>query len=117
MTTPRWADLAVIFLGGCLGTAARSYLVAAFTQPSLGLALANFSGCLGLGLIAGYFGTGAPLVRIFLAVGVVASFTSWSSLALYGTHSLIAFLLVLGETLLGIGLAAVGHELGRRWSA
>lgn len=109
-----WQRAAVIFAGGFLGTAARVGLLGVFADEVVGLAVINVVGCLTLGLIAGWFGQRVTLLRLFLAVGGVASFTSWSSLALQAVGSISGVLWAAGETVVGISFAGLGHVLGKK---
>lgn len=109
-----WTDGAVIFAGGMIGTALRSLLSYAFGFWIFGLAIANLVGCLMLGLISGYYARRVTKLRLFLATGLVASFTSWSALALQGSQSWLMVCWVLGQGVVGVGLAGAGHLLGRR---
>ena len=68
-----------------------------------------------LGCLSAVYGSRVTLLRLFLAVGGVASFTSWSSLALQGIESLAAAGFVVVETALGVTLAGLGHLVG--WKA
>ena len=108
-----WSRVAVIFVGGFLGTAARVGLLDALDSEPVALGAANLLGCLMLGLISGYFGPRVTLLRLFLAVGGVAAFTSWSSLALQGIESPGAVVIVLAETVAGIVMAGLGHLVGQ----
>lgn len=103
------ARAAVIFAGGFIGTAARVAVTEAIGHEAIALATVNLTGCLVIGLISGYFGPRVTLLRLFLAVGGVASFTSWSSLALQGVASPGAMILVVAETMVGIIVAGLGH--------
>lgn len=103
----------VIFAGGMLGTAARVSLLDWYDDDLAGLAVVNLLGCLLLGAISGWFGQRVTLLRLFLAVGGVASFTSWSSLALQGIASPSMVALVAAETVAGICFAGLGHVIGR----
>lgn len=109
-----WGQAVAVFAGGSVGTAARAGLLGLFTDQALALALVNLSGCVAFGALAGWFGTRTTWLRTFLAVGCVASFTSWSSLALQGIGSPAAAGMVVIETGLGIGAAGAGHIAGRR---
>lgn len=109
-----WRQAAAVFAGGSIGTAARAGVLALVADQALALAVVNLCGCLALGALAGGFGKRNTWMRTFLAVGCVASFTSWSSLALQGIGSPAATALVMVETGLGIGAAGLGHLAGRR---
>lgn len=103
------ARAAVIFVGGVVGTAGRLALTDAIGHEEIALATVNLLGALLIGLISGYFGPRVTLLRLFLAVGGVASFTSWSSLAVQGVESPGAMIIVVAETMVGIIVAGLGH--------
>ena len=112
---PLWARVAVIFAGGFLGTAARVALLGLVGHEHVALGVVNVLGCLAIGLISGCFGPRVTLWRLFLAVGGVAAFTSWSSLALQGMESFGAVIIVVAETIVGVVAAGLGHLLGWRY--
>lgn len=114
-TAPVWQRALIVFAGGFLGTAARVALLGAFADQAVGLAVINVAGCLALGVISGWFGSRVTWLRLFLAVGGVASFTSWSSLALQSVGSLPGVAWAVAETAIGISFAGLGHVAGRRW--
>jgi CrcB protein len=114
--------------GGFLGSAAR-YLVggwvhrlAPFSGYPLGTLVVNVAGCFAIGVLGGLidgrqlFG---PEARVFLLIGVLGGFTTFSSFA-YETLSLArdaqmarALLNVGAQFLLGIGAAWLGHAVVR----
>ena len=120
-----------IGLGGAIGTSLRAAVQAfwpaaataaapayPFLEPIL---VANVVGAAVLGFVLGRI-TGSsphPLLRPFLCVGVLGSFTTWSSLiaettALAGLESESAALLKLGGSLvLGLVAFALGERAGR----
>lgn len=107
-----WARVAAIFAGGFLGTAARVTLLEATDNEPVALGAVNLVGCLVLGVISGVFGQRVTVLRLFLAVGGVAAFTSWSSLALQGIGSPGMVIIVIAETIAGVVVAGLGHLLG-----
>ena len=109
-----WAKLAVIFAGGALGTAARIGLLRLLGDEVVALAAVNVLGCLLLGVISGVLGPRVPLTRLFLAVGGLGAFTSWSSLALQGVTEPGGLAIVVVETCFGVAFAGLGHLLGMR---
>ncbi len=109
--------LSAVFAGGCLGAATRAGLLGIFDDQVLGLAAVNVAGALLLGALSGYFGSRVPLLRIFLAVGGVSAFTSWSSLAVQAALTPEGFIVMIAEVIAGVGAAGLGHLLVRRWRA
>lgn len=107
-----WARVAAIFAGGFLGTAARVALLELMDNEPVALGAVNLLGCLLFGLISGVFGKRVTVVRLFLAVGGVAAFTSWSSLALQGVENPGMVIIVIAETIAGVIVAGLGHLLG-----
>lgn len=105
----------VIFAGGVLGTAARMGLLHLLRDEVIALAAINVLGCLLLGLVSGIFGPRVTALRLFLAVGGLGAFTSWSSLAMQGVTEPGGVVIVLLETAVGVAFAGLGHLLGRRW--
>lgn len=107
-----WKRAGVIFAGGVVGTACRALLLGAFEQQTVTLAVVNLTGCLMIGVVSGWWGARTSLLRLFLAVGGVAAFTSWSSLALQGIHDPVGTVIVVAEALVGVAVAGLGHLLG-----
>ena len=111
-------------LGGFVGSAGR-YLVGGWvhglvpmTAFPIGTLVVNVSGCLAIGLLGGLievrqlFG---PDLRVFLLIGVLGGFTTFSSFA-YETLALTrdadfgrALLNVAAQVLLGFGAAWLGY--------
>ncbi|GAA4890893.1 hypothetical protein GCM10025789_04430 [Tessaracoccus lubricantis] len=77
----------------------------------IALAAINLAGCLLLGLVSGLYGPRVTPLRLFLAVGGLASFTSWSTLALQSL-SLAGVLVAVMETTFGVLAAGLGHLAG-----
>ncbi len=115
MSQQRAGRLLAIFAGGSLGTLARAGLLELFADSMLSLAAINVGGALLLGALSGRYGLKVTATRLFLATGGVASFTSWSTLALQGISSPLHAMAVAGEFAFGIGAAGLGHVLARRW--
>ena len=109
-----WKRAGVIFAGGAVGTACRALLLHALDQQTVALAVVNLTGCLLVGVVSGWWGARTSLLRLFLAVGGVGAFTSWSSLALQGIQDPVATVVVVVEALAGVGAAGLGHLLGAR---
>lgn len=102
----------MIFAGGALGTGLRVFLFDFMGEDVATLALINLFGCVLLGFVAGIYGQQVTLLRLFLAVGGLASFTSWSTLALQSLHPW-GVVVAAVETALGVGAAGIGHLAGR----
>lgn len=119
--------LLVVGAGGFLGAVGRYLLgVALFPLPGggrlpYGTAAANIVGCLLIGVVAGMVeGRAAfsPELRLFLTVGVLGGFTTFSTFG-YETVQLLraegAWLAILNvgvQLTLGLGAVAVGWRLG-----
>lgn len=112
MDEKRWARAAVVFAGGALGTGLRVALLDLLGHEVLGLALINLTGAFLLGVVSGAYANRITMVRLFLAVGGLASFTSWSTLTLQsmGPDGVLVAAL---ETAAGVGLAGLGHLAAR----
>jgi len=111
-------------LGGFIGSAGR-YLIggwlhglAPVTTFPIGTLVVNVSGCLAIGLLGGLievrqlFG---PDLRVFLLIGVLGGFTTFSSFA-YETLALTrdaefarALLNIAAQVMLGLGAAWLGY--------
>jgi len=113
MSTMRlWVKLLVIFAGGAVGTGLRIALLRLVGDEVVALAAVNFVGCLLIGIVSGVMGPHATLARVFLAVGGIGAFTSWSSLALQGVTQPGGVPIVVAETGAGIIFAGLGHLAG-----
>jgi CrcB protein len=127
------ALLALVLLGGALGTAAREGLV--LSLPTLGsfplpIFLINVVGAFALGALLGRAGDGesparrALAIRLFAGTGFLGGFTTYSALAT-GTDLLLragdvglGILYAAGSILLGLvaagaGIAVAGSARGR----
>jgi CrcB protein len=120
--------LLLVGAGGALGSIAR-YVVGGWVHAALplstfplGTLAVNVSGCLAIGALGGLsdarqlFG---PELRVFLFIGVLGGFTTWSSFA-YETLALArdaeiarAFANAAAHVVLGLGAAWIGYSLGR----
>ena len=115
-------------LGGFIGSAAR-YLVGGWvhgwfsmTTFPLGTLVVNASGCLLIGLLSGLAESRqllGPDLRLFLMIGVLGGFTTFSSFA-YETLALArdgefsrAVLNVGAQLVLGLGFAWLGYAVVR----
>jgi CrcB protein len=114
--------------GGFLGSAAR-YLVggwvhrlAPFSGFPLGTLAVNVVGCFVIGVLGGWIDGRqlfSPEARVFLLIGVLGGFTTFSSFA-YETLALTrdaqfgrALVNVTAQVVLGLGAAWLGHALVR----
>lgn len=120
-------SMVAVALGGALGSVARYAITIAVTQrfgPGLpwGTWAINLSGCLAIGFIAGLSqarGFGPPAVRIFLVVGVLGGYTTFSTFA-YDTLTLagegsapLAFLYAGSSVVGGLVAAYLGLMFAR----
>ncbi|MBV9272174.1 MAG: fluoride efflux transporter CrcB [Candidatus Eremiobacteraeota bacterium] len=120
--------LFVVLLGGGIGSIARYAVGYWMTQRfgaglPLGTFAVNMSGCLIIGLVGELAQTRAwgvtPLVRIFLMVGVLGGYTTFSSFAyeLFTMTSerfpLAALIYASASVVLGFAAAYAGVVLGR----
>jgi CrcB protein len=120
--------LLLVGLGGALGSIARhllgTWVNSAFPLSTFpwGTLAVNVSGCLVIGLLGGLGDARAslgPELRMFLFVGVLGGFTTFSSFA-YETLALLRFedlaralANVAAQVVLGLGAAWIGYSLGR----
>ncbi len=85
-------DLLLVAAGGALGSAGRWLLAItidtrlALLWPGFpwGTLVVNALGCLAIGILAGW--SDQPWVRLFLMVGILGGFTTFSSFALQSTQ-------------------------------
>lgn len=122
-----FATLAVVFVGGALGTLARYLLeahhaVAAGGFPWVTL-LVNLTGSLAIGLLvplSEHISHRAPLLRPFLVIGLLGGWTTYSTLAVDATllgkdgdvGTALAYLVATVAG--GLALVVAGHDMGRR---
>lgn len=115
-------------LGGFLGSAARYYLGGLLNEMSPGFLfpyetlVINVSGCLGIGLVTGIVelrGLFSPELRLFLMVGILGGFTTFSTFG-YETFQLLrdgqvglAALSVALQIFLGLAGVWAGFMLAR----
>jgi CrcB protein len=124
--TDRGRVLAVISLGGVLGSLGRYGLGLAFPTPH-GFPLTTFAinvgGCLLMGVLMVYVNrrcANRPLVRPFLGVGVLGGFTTFSTyevdtVRLINAHEAGVALAYLAGTLVAAIIAVyIGDALGNR---
>ncbi|HEY3675661.1 MAG TPA: fluoride efflux transporter CrcB [Candidatus Tumulicola sp.] len=117
---------AAVALGGAIGSMLR-YAVAFVMVEKLGpgfpwhTALINIVGSFCIGLAAAYLQSGAgiaPYVGVFLTVGVLGGFTTFSTfsfdtLTLLSENPALALGYCLGSVLLGVFAAFAGFAAGR----
>lgn len=90
----------------------------------LGTVTVNLTGALAIGLIAGYWTHSAPplMWRLFLVVGILGGFTTFSALTLdamtlAGRQAYAAMAGYLALTFIGgMSLFALGFRLGKLWA-
>lgn len=120
-------SIAAVAAGGAVGAVAR-YHVTLWAQarwPSAfptGTLIVNLAGCLLLGVLAGAVGARpslSPAIRLFVGVGVLGAFTTFST---FGLETLVALergqfgiaLSYVGTSVaVGLAAVAVGLKLGR----
>lgn len=100
-------ELAVA-VGGALGAPAR-YLLDARVRSPWGTVVVNLLGSLLAGVVAG----AAPPAQVFLAVGLLGSFTTASTLAWDVLGAERPVRLLLAHVVPGLLLAATGFAVGR----
>ncbi len=121
-------QLLLVGLGGFLGSISRFVMAGAFNRfsPALGFPVGtltvNILGCFLIGLLYGLAETRSllgPDIRIFLFIGVLGGFTTFStfgfeSLALFKDGAIIkASVNILLHVFLGLAAVWVGDILGR----
>jgi CrcB protein len=128
---PRWlADGGLVGLGGAVGTILRYwvsgavYLIVPAPRVPWGTLVVNVAGCFAIGLLGGLADTRGVLTasaRLFLLIGVLGGFTTFSTFG-YETLGLLreqalarAFLNVGLQLALGLGAAWAGLALSRLW--
>jgi CrcB protein len=128
---PRWlADGGLVGLGGAVGTILRYwvsgavYLIVPAPRVPWGTLVVNVAGCFAIGLLGGLADSRGLLTasaRLFLLIGVLGGFTTFSTFG-YETLALLreqalarAFLNVGLQLALGLGAAWAGLALSRLW--
>lgn len=112
-------NTALVMLGGALGAAARYHLGGAFGRGfPWGTLAVNLIGCFLIAIVAARFAGGEPW-RLFLAVGVLGGFTTFSAFALEtveligGGRIMPALGYVLASVVGGLLAFVAGHALAR----
>ncbi len=117
----------LVFIGGGLGAVSRYLVTTALAGKlgnfPLGTLTANFFGSLLMGLVLGILASrvhfGAEQIRLFIAVGFLGGFTTFSSfsaetLALIQNGQIFSAILnVIISVVAGLAACAVGLNLGR----
>lgn len=121
------AALAAVALGGAIGAVAR-YLLSLWVYARwpgafpIGTLAVNLLGCLLVGVLAGTVDTrmaASPTGRMFLGVGLLGAFTTFSTfeletlLAIERGHTGIAVTYVAVSVLVGLAAVWVGMRIGR----
>lgn len=125
-----WARSAAVAVGGALGAVARYWIsgwVSRIAAPSLfpwGTLVVNVSGSFVLGLFIGATAFGrlalSPNLRVFVAIGLLGAFTTFSTFAYENLEALRvgdarAALLNIGASLVvALAVCWIGLELGQR---
>lgn len=118
-------QIVAVAAGGVVGTAARYAVAAVFTVGVHGFPwptlLVNLAGSLALGIVVGVAGRDEhrPLLRPFLATGVLGAFTTYSTFAvetndLLVTRPLLAIAYVLLSVTGGLAAASAGLRMAER---
>jgi len=124
--------VALVFFGGCVGTAIRAWLEATWPAPAgqwpWTTFLINLSGSFILGFLYAALAATGPdrgwrkATRVGVGTGVLGGYTTYSSFAVEtvalaaSAHTFRALAYALGSVVLGIGCASVGALLARRCS-
>lgn len=124
MTNVLWVGI-----GGFIGAASR-YLLSTFVGQwspwqafPVGTLMVNTTGSLIIGMLGGFLETYGPLsppVRMFLFMGVLGGFTTFSTfsmetLTLWRTGGPVpAFVNMLAHLALGLGAVSLGHWVGTK---
>jgi CrcB protein len=112
--------------GGAIGAMARHALNVAvqgrYTIFPVGIFIINALGCLAIGLLAGVIAAGRTHIgepgRLFLVVGLLGGFTTFSAYGLdtltlaRGGHSGLALANAVGQMVVGLGAVWLGFTVG-----
>ena len=119
-------NIILVLTGGALGSLAR-YTVSELTSKYLlgffpyGTLLVNLAGCLLIGILCGAWGEGnvPNTARLFLIIGMIGGFTTFSAYAFESFNLFkiglvkIALFNILANNLIGILLVFLGFYLGQ----
>ena len=110
---------ALVALGGAIGACLRHAVALAMTSTwPRGTMIVNVSGCFAMGLLLGLFGNRIPEgARLFLAVGVLGGYTTFSAFGadvVLGLESRKAMAVgyAAGTVVFGIAAVIAGQRLG-----
>lgn len=112
------AHAGLVFLGGMGGTMLRTaVLLMGISEPLL-VAIVNVVGAAALGGLTGYLDARASTarsrrVRLLVGTGFLGGFTTYSSLAMIGTHGW-GLIGAAATVLAGVAAAVLGVRIGRR---
>lgn len=114
--------LLLVFLGGGLGAMSRFLVTTALAGKlgnfPLGTLAANFFGCLLMGLVVGILAGRYESIRLFVAVGFLGGFTTFSSFSaetlalIQGGQIFSAAVNVIVSVVAGLIACAVGLKIG-----
>ena len=99
------------FVGGALGTFFRWWLGAAIESSFVAVAVVNLIGAFAIGFFNGHRWFHTDARRAFFSVGFCGGFTTLSAMMLGFRDSATALLVVL-ETLVGVGVYLLGRATG-----
>lgn len=123
-------DILFVGMGGFLGSVLRygtALFVSRFSSAHwlpLGTLMVNVAGCFGIGLLGGWLegkDVLEPHMRLFLGVGILGGFTTFSAfgfetlLIARHTHIAAAAANIFLQVGLGIAAAVLGYALGKGW--
>ena len=113
--------LLIVFVGGGLGAVSRflvtTILAGKLGNFPLGTLAANFFGCLLMGLFVGFIAGRFESARLFVAVGFLGGFTTFSSFSaetlalIHGGQIFAAVTNVVVSVVAGLGACALGLKL------
>ena len=118
-------NIILVGMGGFIGSSLR-YLVSGWAQSwmksgvfPIGTATVNILGCLVIGFLGGWAENSqmfSPHLRLFLFLGLLGGFTTFSSFGhetmalMRDGESLLAFANVVGQIVLGFGAVMLGYN-------
>ena len=93
-----------------------------YSEFPVGIFVINALGCLAIGLLAGVMGSGRALIsetgRLFLVVGLLGGFTTFSAFSLdtlmlaRGGHTSLALANAVGQVVIGVAAVWIGFSAG-----
>lgn len=112
-----WAPILVVGVGAGVGSVARFGVESAMGAGWPALWVVNLTGSFVLGVLVGvWLHRGNWWASPALGVGLLGGFTTFSAAAVAAWSSVWGVGLLIAMTVSCVGLAAVGHWLGRRWA-